>query len=92
MEDKIMFEKDSRKLKNPKHFGLEKKKCFYPPRNITIEPASNKKIDAEIIAFLPGNSKAYITSEFRTNEINKLFYGQHCLWLEILNKSFEDNI
>ena len=91
MEDKIMFEKDNRKLKNPKHFGLEKK-SFYPPRNITIEPASNKKIDAEIIAFLPGNSKAYITSEFRTNEINKLFYGQRCLWLEILNKSFEDNI
>ena len=28
MEDKIMFEKDSRKLKNPKHFGLEKKKMF----------------------------------------------------------------
>ena len=30
--------------------------------------------------------------QFRTNEINKTFYGRHRLWLEILNKSFEDNI
>ena len=82
MEDKIMFEKDNRTLKNPKHF---EKNIFllYSPRNVTItmnyEPASNKKIDTEITAFLPRNSKGYITSKCRTNKNNKLFYRQHCL-------------
>ena len=95
MEDKIMFEKDNRTLKNPKHF---EKKIFllYSPRNVTItmnyEPASNKKIDTEITAFLPRNSKGHITSKCRTNKNNELFYRQHRLWLETLNKSFEDNI
>ena len=42
--------------------------------------------------FLPRNSKGYVTSKFRTNEINEVFYGHHYLWLKILNnKSFEDN-
>ena len=34
----------------------------------------------------------YITSKLRTDEINKLFYGKHPLWLGILNESFEDII
>ena len=72
MEDKIMFQKDNRTLKNPKHF---EKKYFFTlfTRNIAIEPASNKKIDTEITAFLARNSKGYITSKCRTNKNNELF-------------------
>ena len=52
----------------------------------------NEKIDTEVTALLPNNCRGYITSKFKTDEINKLFHGKHCLWLEMLNKSFEDNI
>ena len=49
-----MFEKDSRTLKNPKR--LQKNvSLLYSPRKFTIEPASNKKTDTEITAFLPRN-------------------------------------
>ena len=53
---------------------------------------TNKKIDTKVTAFLPNNSRGYITSKLKTDEINELFYGKHRLGLEILNKSFEDNI
>ena len=71
-----------------------KKNVFllYSPRKFTIEPATSEKIDTEVSAFLPKNSKGYITSKFRTDEINELFCAKYCLWIEILNKSFEGNI
>ena len=87
-----MFEKDSRTVKNnPKQL---QKNVFllYSPRKFTIEPASNKKIDTEVTAFLPRNSKGDITSKFRTNEINEIYYGHHRWWLQIINKPFEDKI
>ena len=65
---------------------------LYSLRNFTVEPATNENIDTEIIAFLPKNSTGYITSKFKTGEINELFYGKHRLCVEILNRSFEDNI
>ena len=33
-----------------------------------------------------------MTSKLTKDEINKLFYGKHPLWLGILNESFEDII
>ena len=90
MEDKIMFERQQ-DIKKSKALRKEYF-LLHSLRNITIEPESNKKIDTKTTAFLPKNSKGYITSKFRTNEINEVFYGRSCLWLEILNKSFEDNI
>ena len=65
---------------------------LYSLRNFTVEPATNENSDTEIIAFLPKNSTRYITSKFKTGEINELFYGKHRLCVEILNRSFEDNI
>ena len=65
---------------------------LYSPRKFTIEPAANEKIDSEVTAFLQKNSRGFITSKFRTDEINEPFYGKHRLWLEILNKFFQDNI
>ena len=91
MDGKIIFEKDSRTVKSPKHL---QKNVFllYLPRKFTIELATSKKIDTEVTAFLLKNSRGYIESKFKTNEINEPFYGKHRLWMEILNKSFEDNI
>ena len=52
---------------------------LYSPRKFTIEPPTRKKIDTEVTAFLPKNSRGYITSKFRTDEINEHFYGRHRL-------------
>ena len=65
---------------------------LYSPRQFKIEPASCKKIDTEVTAFLPTNSKGFLTSKFRGDEIIELFHGKHRLWVEIINKSFEDYI
>ena len=43
-------------------------------------------------AFLPTNSKGFLTSRFRRNKINELFNRKHRLWVEILNKSFGEHI
>ena len=48
------------------------------------------KIDTELTVFLTQNSKGFLTSIFRRDEINELFHGKHRLWIEIWNKSFED--
>ena len=77
-----------------KHNNAYTKNVFllYSLRKISIEPATNEKIDIEIFASLPRNSRGYVSSKFKTDEINELFYGKHRLWVEILNKSFEDTI
>ena len=59
---------------------------------MTIAPATSEKIDTEVTAFLPKNSRGYITSKFKTDEINELFYGELFSGWKYLNKSFEDNI
>ena len=88
---KIIFQRDSRSVKGPKHvqrnvFMLQS------PRKIEIELATNKKIDKGIFTFLSNNSNGYVTSRFRSGAINEFSSGWHRLWLEILNKSFEDTI
>ena len=62
------------------------------PRHIKTEPASFRRIDTETIVFLPEKSNGFITSRFNGDEFNKLFHGKHRLWIEILNRSFVDNI
>ena len=59
---------------------------------MTIAPATSEKIDTEVTAFLPKNSRGYITSKFKTDEINELFYGELFYGWKYLSKSFEDNI
>ena len=72
MDDKIIFEKDSRTVNNPKH--LQKNVCLlYSPRKFSVEPATREKINIEVTAFLPKNSRGYIVSKFKTDEIIELF-------------------
>ena len=47
------------------------------------------KIDSGILAFIPKNSRSFITSKFREDEINEIYNGNQRLWVEILNKSCE---
>ena len=85
-----MFEKGSASVKNPKHI---QKKVFllYSPRQLKTELVSCKKIDTEVTAFLPANSTGFLTSRHRIAKISELFDGKHRFWIEILNKSFEDD-
>ena len=87
----ILFKKDTASTKNPNHI---KRIAFiiYSPRHIKVEPASFRRIDTEILVFLPNNSRGFITSRFNCDELKEVFDGEHRLWIEILNRSFEDNI
>ena len=84
----IFFKKDTASTKNPKHI---KRNVFiiYSPRHIKVELA---RIDTEILAFLPDNSRGFIISTFSSDELKEVFDGEHRLWIEILNRSFEGNI
>ena len=73
MSDKIMFEKDSRRVENPKHLQINVF-MLYSRMTFTIEPASNKKIDTEVTAFLPRNSKGYIQN-LELSKLMKFFTG-----------------
>ena len=86
----IIFKKSSWRVKEPRHL---KKNIFiiYSPRTVKIEPATSIKIDTELVLLLPQNSKGFITSIFRGDEINE-FCSEKRLWIEILNKSFEDTV
>ena len=91
MDEKITFEKDNKGVKSPRHLQRNVFMLF-PPRQLKIELVRCRKIDTEVTAFLPTNSKAFLTSKFRGDEINELFHGKHCVWVEIINKSFDDHI
>ena len=66
---------------------------IYSPRHIKIEPASFRRVDTEIFGFfLPQKSRGFITSRFNGNKSKEVFDGEHRLWIEILNRSFVDNI
>ena len=62
------------------------------PRYIKTEPASFRRIHAETIVFLSEKSNGFITSRFNGDELKRLFHEEHRLWIEILNRSFVDNI
>ena len=79
--------------------GSQRAKAFeknifitYWPRAVKIEPATSTKIDTELVLLLPQNSKGFTTSIFRGDEINEFCSEKQRLWIEILNKSFEDTV
>ena len=91
MDEKTLFEKDNSSVKNLRHLH---RNVFVlcSPGKVNIDPTTYRKIDTEVAAFLPQNSKGFHISKVRGDKINELFHGKHRLWVEILNKSFEDLI
>ena len=87
----ILFTKDTPSTKNPNYI---KRNVFimYSSGQVKIEPASFRRIDAEILVFLPENSRNFITSRYNGDGLKEVFDGEHRLWIEILNRSFKDNI
>ena len=84
MDGKIILKRESGNLKKPFHL---KNNVFllYAPRNIKLEPTEFQRIDSGILAFIPENTRGFVTSKFRKDEINEICNGK-CLWVEILNK------
>ena len=68
----IILKRSLANVKKSKH--LKKKNVFilYSPRTVKIEPATSKRIDTEIIVSLPKNSKGFVTSIFRGDEVTNL--------------------
>ena len=87
----IIFEKSRSSFKKPKHLK-NNVSIVYCPRAVKIEPATSMKIDTEMAVFLPKNSKRFVISIFRRDKINEIHGEKQRLWIEILNKSFEDTI
>ena len=77
----IIFRQSQAKIKKPKHLT---KNAFiiYSPRAIKIEPAISTKIDTEMVVLLPKNSKVFIASIYRQNEIDEFNSKQQRLWVE----------
>ena len=87
----ILFRRSQATTKKPKHL---KKNVFivYLPRALKIEPATCTKINTEITVSLPRNAKGFITFIFREDKINEFSNDQQQLWVEILNKSYEETL
>ena len=64
----IILKRFQANVKKPKHL---KKNIFilYTPRTVKIELATCNSIDTEIIVSLPKDSKGFVTSIFRGDEI-----------------------
>ena len=82
MDEKIIFKRDDSNIKKPYHL---KNNFFllYAPRNVLIKPAEFSRTDSGIIAFIPNNSRDFITSKVREDEINKIWSGEQRLRVEI---------
>ena len=65
---------------------------IYSPKVVNVESASYVKIDTDLILSLPQNSKGFVMSIFRGDEIIEFNTDKERLWVEILNKSFEEPI
>ena len=87
----IIFQKTSLSIKNPERL---KRNVFivYSPRTVKTEPAACSRIDTELVLILPKNSKAFIISIFRGDEIDEFCSEKQRLWVEIWNKSFRESI
>ena len=87
----IIFQKTSPSIKNPEHLG---RNVFnvYSPKVIKVEPATCSRIDTELVLFLPKNSKGFITSIFRGDEIDEFCSEEQRLLIEILDKPFRETI
>ena len=87
----VIFERDNRKVKKPKH--LQKNiLIIYSPRTVTIETASCTKIDTNIILKLPKQAKAFVARKFRGLEIYEINNEKKHLWIEASNTSYTEEL
>ena len=86
---KKQYKLSSSSFKKPKHL---KKSTFiiYFSSAVRVEPRTSMNIYTEMVVVLPRNSKPFVTSIFRGDEINEICCQKHRFW--VLNKSFEETV
>ena len=88
---KAVVKSDQTSLKKPCHL----KNNVYvlcSPRTVVIEPANSKKTDTNIILKLPDKARAFITTKYRGQEIQKVDKKTKRVWIEILNESYFEKL
>ena len=85
----IIFKRTSQRIKKPKHLARNVF-ILYSPKRVLVEPPDAAKIDTKKIILLPNNSKGFVTSKFRGDEIYRFSAKKQRLCVEILNQSYED--
>ena len=86
MKEDIIFKRNVTNVK--KHCHLKNNVFLvYAPKNIKVGPMEYSKNDSGVVVFVPENSKCFLTSKFREDEINQIQCGEQRLWVGILNKS-----
>ena len=79
----IILKRSQANVKKPRHL---QKNVFilYSPRTVKIEPATWKRIDTKVIILLPKNSKRFVISVFRGDEISEFNGEQLIPWGSLL--------
>ena len=65
---------------------------IYFLRAVRVEPRTSMNIYTEMIVVLSRNSKRFVISIFREDEINEICSQKHRLSVNVLNKSFEKTL
>ena len=88
---KKQYKLSSSSFKKPKHL---KKSTFiiYFSSAVRVEPRTSMNIYTEMVVVLSRNSKRFVISIFREDEINEICSQKHRLSVNVLNKSFEKTL
>ena len=91
MKNRTVFKRDNKNFKKLRHLK-NLVSLLHAPRNINICPMQYEMEDTEVIVSLLENFQGYVTSKFRTDEIEEIFCGEQRILIGILNKSLTENI
>ena len=91
MKESIVFRRDSKNVNKPFHLK-DYVFLLFAPRNVKISPIQCERQDTDVVVSLPENSQGYLTSKFRTDEIEQISCNKQRLWIGILNKSLTEDI
>lgn len=91
MKENIVFSRDSKNVKKPYHLK-NNILLLYAQRNIKIDPMEYRRQDSDIVVFMPKNSKCFLTSKLREEEIEQIWNYEQRLCIVIWNKSCKELI
>ena len=91
MKSTITFRRDSKNVKNRAYL---KNGVFsiYAPKQLKISPMQFERYDTEITVTLPKNSCGFLTSKFKTDEIEQICGDTQRIWIGILNRFLTEEI
>ena len=82
MKENIVFSRDSKNVKKSYHLK-NNILLLYAQRNIKIDPMEYRRQDSDIVVFMPKNSKCFLTSKLREEEIEQIWNYEQRLCIVI---------